>query len=375
MASPEVLDFAQLLAPISGDNPAGRPLREDFAPSSVYYAIKDARAKARETERRVVYEDEEGATAVTAADWRPILELAPKAIAEESKDLEITAFLIEALVRQHGYAGLRDGLRLARELIENFWDHLYPLPDEEGVTTRVVPLTGLNGNESDSLLAGPISTVPITEGKSFGPFTLAEYRQAIEVDQIEDPEKRASRLEQPGAVSKAIFDTAVSETPPEFFRNLLEDVAACAQEFQKLCDVLEERCGEDDSGYSLAPPSSNIRNALENCRHDVVNVCRHLLEPDEIDEAEGGEMIEAAAAEGGSISQVHTREEAFRALLRAADFFKRTEPHSPVSYALEQAVRWGRMALPDLLAELIPDETTRNELYNRVGIRLPEEPE
>jgi hypothetical protein len=31
------------------------------------------------------------------------------------------------------------------------------------------------------------------------------------------------------------------------------------------------------------------------------------------------------------------------------------------------------MELPDLLAELIPDETSRDELFKRVGIHQPEQ--
>ena len=39
-----------------------------------------------------------------------------------------------------------------RELAENFWDGLYPLPDEDGILTRVAPLAGLNGVEADGVL-------------------------------------------------------------------------------------------------------------------------------------------------------------------------------------------------------------------------------
>jgi type VI secretion system protein ImpA len=69
--------------------------------------------------------------------------------------------------------------------------------------------------------------------------------------------------------------------------------------------------------------------------------------------------------------EIRDREDAFQTLLKVADFFRRTEPHTPVSYALEQAVRWGRMALPELLAELIPDEQPRVTLFKQVGIRPP----
>jgi type VI secretion system protein ImpA len=68
---------------------------------------------------------------------------------------------------------------------------------------------------------------------------------------------------------------------------------------------------------------------------------------------------------------VETRQEAFQTLLGVADYFRRTEPHSPVSYALEQVVRWGRMPLPDLLAELVSDRSTREDIFKRTGIPQP----
>jgi type VI secretion system protein ImpA len=55
--------------------------------------------------------------------------------------------------------------------------------------------------------------------------------------------------------------------------------------------------------------------------------------------------------------------------MKVAEFFRRTEPHSPVSYALEQAVRWGRMPLPDLIKDLVSDDTVRREFFRRTGIK------
>src|SRR5262245_52304712 len=132
MASPEILDFAKLTGPIPGDKPAGIDLRADTAAGSPYYAIKDARNAARAAERQLVVE---GDDSVPAPDWRPVLQHGLKATAEKAKDLEVVAYVIEALVRLHGFAGLRDGFRLARECVERFWDGLYPLPDEDGVDT------------------------------------------------------------------------------------------------------------------------------------------------------------------------------------------------------------------------------------------------
>jgi type VI secretion system protein ImpA len=82
----------------------------------------------------------------------------------------------------------------------------------------------------------------------------------------------------------------------------------------------------------------------------------------------------AATPAAESPAVIKTREDAFKHLLRVAEFFHRTEPHSIVAYTLEQAVRWGRMPLPDLLTELIPEENPRKAFFRQVGIRPPEPP-
>ena len=372
MGSPEVLDFDRLLAPIPGENPAGKDPRQDFSPVSTYREVRALRSEARQAERSMVYEDDESPG--PSADWRPILELGTRLLVEEAKDLEAAGLVIEALVRREGIAGLRDGFRLARELCERFWDNLYPAPDEEGIATRVAPLAGLNGEDSDGLLMRPISQLPITGGSTADPFSMVDHRAALELERIEDPNKRAARMAQPDVVTLQKFDVAVSETPAEFVENLAEDLSDCSREFESLCSILEEKCGEDDRGFSLAPPSSNVRNALRECRELLESTFRHILSAG--DEAEGEEQQgggQLAVGSADTVKGVATREDAFRALLQAAEFFKRTEPHSPVSYTLEQAVRWGRMSLPELLEELIQDSSAREQLCKLVGIRVSEE--
>ena len=367
MASPEVLDFAKLLAPIAGDSAVGVDLRADASPNSVYYKVKDARSMASRAERQMMMDGDEYKGA--PPDWRPVLEHGLKALSEQSKDLEIAAFAIEALARQHGFVGMRDGFRLARELIEQFWDGIYPRPDEEGVVTRVAPLTGLNGEDSEGALINPITNIPITEGNNYGPYSAADHKLAVTLSSMMDEQVRQARLAE-GGVSLQMFEQALAETPAEFFQRLVDDMKQCKDEFAKLCAVLDEKCG------AQAPPSSNIRSALEASVEIVMSVAKDKLAVAPDEEAAAVAAGGADAGTAGAVTApgtIRTREEAFKLLLKVAEFFHRTEPHTPVSYAIEQAVRWGRMPLPALLSELIPENTARDQFFRQVGIRPPEQ--
>jgi type VI secretion system protein ImpA len=358
MATPAVLDFDRLLAPIPGDDPAGADLRADASPNSPYYLVKDARTAARAAERQVVADGED---AGARPDWRPVLRHGLAAL-ERAKDLEVAAFVTESLVRLNGFAGLRDGFHLTRGLVELFWDGLHPRPDEDGLATRVSPLTSLNGDDADGTLIQPIAAVPLTSGS--GSFGHGHYQQALALEQVTDEDARNRRLQQ-GAVPLEKVRRAVIETPAPFYADLLADLDGCREQFAGLCAALDERCNGE------CPPASNIRSALDACRDAVTELARDKLVPPA--PASDGETPAEPADDGTAptATALRSRDDAFQTLLRVADYFRSAEPHNPVSYALEQAVRWGRMALPELLAELIDDEKSRFSLFKQVGIRAP----
>jgi len=379
MGTEATLDLDALLQSFSDDKPAGEDIREDFSPTSIYYQIKDARAAARTAERQNLMSDDPDAIHQKVPEWNTVLELAPKVLTEHGKDLEIAAWYIEALIREFGFAGLRDGLRLVNALIDKFWDDLYPLPDEDGVETRVSPLTGLNGDDGDGTLIGPINQVPLTDGYSNGSFAAWQYEQAYEIETIVDPDKKEARIAQGGATLKTI-ESSVLETGASFFTSLIEDLDECIEEFSNMSSILDDKCGHD------APPTSNIRNALKRVKEITGFLTKDVLlsgDTEETQEGETTDVIQQGSAEVASKPKtasienvsINTRDEAFRALLKVSDFFKRTEPHSPISYNLNQAVKWGRMSLPELLGELIPDERAREEYFKLAGISTSQETE
>jgi type VI secretion system protein ImpA len=364
MASPQVLDVASLLGPLSagGGGRAGEDLRKDLSPSSVYQAIKDARHQARMLERKL----DMGAADAKAPrpDWSLVLRQVPKLLATKTRDLELAAWLIEALVREHGFAGLRDGFALACGLVEQFWDDLHPLPDDEGVSTRVAALAGLNGDDAEGTLIRPIRMVPITAGSPG--YSCNDYEAAAQLERIDDEKVKQRRIQQ-GTPTLATFEAALGSTPPHVLRELGADLAGAAEAFGRLTALLDAKCGSD------APPSSNIRNALAACAHTIASVTRDLPGMGATAGAAAGGAASApgaAAAPGESLQSTGyaNRQEALNAVLRAARYFRISEPHSPISYALEQIYGWGRKSFPDLIAELVEESSARQNLFRLVGI-------
>jgi type VI secretion system protein ImpA len=368
MPSPDVLDFAKLLAPIPGDKPAGQDLRANAGPTSPYYQVKDGRNNARAAERRM----EGGVEDPTPPDWKAVVTSATKALTESTKDLELAAYLIEALCRTNGFAGLRDGFKLARGLVEQFWDGIYPTPDEEGVPTRVAPLSGLNGDDAEGTLIAPINRVPITDSGNLGKLTYANYLQAVATDKILDPKAKEKKIAD-GAMNMELIQKAVADTPAPYYRALHDDLTATLAEFAALGAALDAKAGP------AAPPSSAIRATLENVLSAINDVAKAKLavtmtrpaeeKKDDAKGEPGANGKPKGEEEGEKLPVIHNREDALNAILQLGDYFRKIEPHSPVPFALEQAVRWARMSLPDLMAELIPEDGPRKALFKQVGIR------
>lgn len=366
MASPAVIDLEALLAPIEGESPVGTDIRAAAGADSPYYQLKDARNNARAAERRLLASEDPEEASQVVPEWRDVLTKAPAILANTAKDLEVGAWYTEALVRTEGFAGLRDGIRLMQGMVEQYWDDLFPLPDEDGLETRVAPVSGLNGEEGEGTLIAPIKSVPITDPGSGIPYAAWHFEQATEIAKITDPDKRQARISAGGASMERIEEAAAG-TAPAFFTTLREDLAECLEAWAGLSDALDERCGE------AAPPASNVRNALNR----VVEIVGFIA-PEKAAKAEPAAAAKpaqpapaAAAGAGAPIAggAISDREDAHAQLLRIAEFFRRTEPHSPVSYALEQAVRWSRMPLPALVSELIPNRDARDTYFQLIGIR------
>lgn len=390
MADPKAFDaetFEALLAPISDNLPAGPDLRNDEKLAGEFRGVRDARDLASKTEKdlwtfsHLGSENADKPEKPKPPDWKDVLDKAVGVLSKRSKDLWVAAWMIEALARQKGFQGLHDGFRMTRELCERYWDGLHPQPDpddeelhDDEVLNRLVKLDLLDDAKPSVNLITQIEQIPITEAQVNGrALTSADYKEALQLEESSDAESNRLRLDA-GAISLKEFQNAVEESSLDFYRGLLTDLEDCGKEFDLLHEAIRERCG------STRPPAAdNIRSALESCLARVRELAGPLLNP-------GGEFSADSAGEGGTgtgkpggpgmaVGSIASREDAFKALLKVADFFRRTEPHSPVSYALEQAVRWGKMSLPDLLEDLVPNREVLEQLFQRTGIKPKESSE
>lgn len=360
IAELEKADFEAILAPLDGDQPTGVDLRQDFAPTSVYYRLRDARAQARDAERQA---DGEDASEGLLALWRPVATLAIDALKSSSKDLEVATWLTEALVRLSGLQGLTAGASVIGGLVEHHWDGLFPMPEEGDMEIRVMAVAGLSGQGADGTLMQPLRKSVLFRRPDGSPFSLWQYQASLELSGITDEARRAQRIDS-GVLP---FEEVEKEAR-------LAGTAHWSAQRQSIAEALAawkdmERAFDEKAG-AASPAANRVRELLE----FVVETCQRFAPADAAPEEAAAA---APAADGGSPTSAPTpagisgREQALRQLTEIAAWFKRNEPGSPIGFTLDEAVRRARMGWPDLVAELVADETARHSLLTSVGIKPP----
>jgi type VI secretion system protein ImpA len=355
------IDLEPLLAPLDGgEQGAGVDLRLDYSATSPYQRLRDARSAARAEERARDADTESEST--PAEGWRTVLTVSQQALSTGSKDIEIATWLTEALVRLHGLPGLTAGATLLAGLCDKFWEAAFPQPDEDGMEVRASPIGGLSGSSSDGTIMQPLRRLPLFRRADSTGLGVYQWEQAEHTASL--PEDKRDAKYAAGAPELATLE-AEARLDKAYLSTTWRDATDALQAWRELIRVVDLRLGSDS-------PSLRKATALLEQMVEVATRLGGAPAEAEIETIEAGHTDAVAAGPGGAASGrsgVLTREDALRDLDRIADFFRRTEPHSPLAYTLDEAVRRGRMSLAELLAEVLPDADARKGMLQRLGIR------
>ncbi len=363
-----VIDFEALLRPISEENPSG----EDLKYSGLYDEIRLAR-RSDEIPAHGVWQGE-----VKKADYKKVIELATSALSSETKDLQVTAWLVEALTREYGFVGLRDGLCLMRRMHEDFWETVHPQIDEgdmEGRANAVEWVSQQMGVFIRTLpLTSAIHRLSYADWEESKKFDFPDDIDSLDYNEREKVLALKAQAEEEKRVTGQMWRIAKNQTRRAFYEDLGLQLEECWNEYQSL-----ERVVNDNYSRNQTPSLRELEKSLDDIRSLVKKILeeKRIEEPDSVDESEAiaeeaGEIrSEAAGNLVVSSKQIQSRQEALKKLEEIAEYFRKNEPHSPVSYLVQRAVKWGNMPLESWLEDVIKDETVIYQIRQTLGLNTP----
>lgn len=335
-----MLTTEELLAPVSADHPCG----EDLAFSSELDAI----ARAREADDPSL-DQGEWQSELKEADWKFVAGGCARLIAARSKDLRLAVWLAEARAKTAGLRGLGDALLLVAGLCERYWEALLPLPDEGSCEQRSGNLCWI-----EARIPQLAREVKLTEGgaraMSLIDMASARARGAAGVTEVE-----AARL----------------ATSRKFAQALLADSLHCVAAVAELRRVTDLRLGADGPGFTAA------QAALQDVIHFITPAAREPGAPVQQAGTQAAQPVALASApapgQGAQASgPLQSRAQALAQLRAVAEFFRRTEPHSPVAYLAERAATWGEQSLHVWLRGVVKDPAVCAQLEEMLGVHTPE---
>jgi len=258
------IDADTLLAPLPGDNPAGEDQRYDQA----YDVIKEAR-------KEVITYDPEGKPNVEKkADWNKVVALSIDALTQKTKDLQIAAWLTEALLITENFEGFNVGLKIINGLFEKYWENLYPPIEEDDLEFRAAPLEFMNEKISPI-----IKSIPVTDPKATDRISYQQWQESRTVgyekdilnkygDVDENKKKIRDEMIEEGKMPAEQVDGVLSKCPVSFYELIAKHLMTTKVELKRLNHLVDEKFG------SHAPRLSDLLNVIE----DFERVILKLLE-------------------------------------------------------------------------------------------------
>jgi type VI secretion system protein ImpA len=378
-----MLPFQDLLAPISAPSPAGEDL--------FFSAEVDAIKAAREFDDPSIDQGNDWQKPLKVADWPLVFKQCQILLTTRTKDLRVAVWLMEAAAQLHQFEGVAAGFELLDSLCERFWADLHPLMDEgdadDRAEQRVRNLMWLRTHATQW-----VQNIALTQDPdlrySWHDFVAG---QAL----IQKGDKDAQKH----------WDLAKRKSKPAFYEGLIAQVKTCftraakfeaqldallgpqAPSFRAFKETLEnilshlQRWGTEvglkppaASSFAASPPPpgvmSKAAHALSSASGALGTMTQAFVRPPPSNlSAAMTSSATTSAATSGTAGPIQNREQALGLLREVAEFFRQTEPHSPVAYLADKAAMWGDMPLHAWLQTVVKDPGSLAFIEDMLGVR------
>jgi type VI secretion system protein ImpA len=348
-----MLDLERLITPISEAMPCG----QDMSFSSEFDAIAEARRSDDPT-----LEQGDWVADLKSAEWPSVVKQCNAVLLTKTKDMRVAAWLTEASARTESFAGLAQGYRLIAQLCEAYWDGIYPNDDIE---ERIGSLSWLLSNSSRW-----IRELPLIDNGPQARYGMNDFEAARSKRNNSSGDSFGEVDTRP---SMEVLDSARRGTSYDFYVQLTIALPECISAVKELERVMDARLGLDGPSFtSLIDQLVSVDRLAKRFARDAgVSVEGDFTDSET--ETESASPVSSGGVSSGSnftgnAGDIAGRKQALAELRRVAEYFRRTEPHSPVAYLAERAARWGEMPLHIWLKTVVKEGTSLAQLEELLDI-------
>jgi type VI secretion system protein ImpA len=265
-----------------------------------------------------------------APPWGEIKNHALEALGK-SKDLRVLAFLGSAVLRTDGFPAFSNTLNVAAKWLEMYWIQVHPVVSEDAILRR----NALNCFADSMGVVDGLRRIPLVTSRVHGTVSLRDVDIASGQVVPKEGDPRPSEDQINGAFGAMPVEELVG----------LHDSAVAAIAAVKSIDAHMR----DAAGSEATPEFDGLSAQLVKLERFVG--AQLALRPGHEAAAGGGEAPVGSVRVGA----IGSRQDAIAALDAVAEFFRRTEPSSPVPLFIARAKRLVSKDFLEVLADIAPD--------------------
>lgn len=373
----------ELLNPLSIELPCGIYIKND---NQAFRALRNEFNLAQSTLRKLVQnpdmEEKEQVENECHEAWSKLSDNLYEKFCTVTRDIELIGwFITSQFIIDKTLDSVANSFTWLTELVTKQWDVLNPVLPEDKLKSesesgkineqndvKIKAFFQMVGDsETSSLLYTPIIFQPIIGDVTFFDYQSAERKGKLNdlKDSIKynlEQEREIIQIRQEN-IFRCLTQLAKMES---FFAEKKQHSGMEAVKLDHLVKLFSklENAFQFLSGFSVKKPTNIDERNIETSS-DLQDGLSHYRNVNE------------------SSITVLNRDAEFHKLREISHFFRKNEPHSPVSYLLEKAIRWGYLSLPELFQELLLEQNNDAivKIFSAVGlnhlepIKLPELPE
>lgn len=323
-----MIDIEELLR----DAPSSPPCGPEMTYAPEFLALEQA--------ARGKIEQQYGDTIIPAEepDWQVVANSAAQLL-RQSKDMRIAGLLCRAWTNTAGLHGLAQGLSLMSALLEQYWEHLHPVAEDDDYFMRMNAVAILND------VAGMLRELRQIDfiKSTFGNFTVRDAEMLARGHRAEsNPQLTMEQL-------RLAIDDALKRD---------ETHLTAVPEAKGAIHRIAQLCGDKLPTYQH-PDLGNIQ-ALISLLSDLIPQQGHAEQDPALTEERTG--LSAPSPQRADPMEIRTRDEAIRQLVKIAEFLESTEPTNPASLLIRRSARLMGMGFIDILRELAPESLQQIEV-------------
>jgi len=359
-----LIELAQWLAPLDGENPSGEDLRNDAR----FHDLE----RILEPQVKVVYDDRNKPTTQvsTPIDWNTVLARAAE-LRTHGRDLRLLVVVTRALANEEGLAGLAEGLTLIARSFEAYWDNMHPMlragPPRDAALRRINALLDLQNSQSGVLSDLRQRTMFMSPG--IGAISGRDLEQACLDDRVMLQEA-ASGL---NAAEKAFLSKAheqligrVRTAMAAFADRSAADLAALVEATRTARSAMDQLDVVVNARLETVGPAipelsrfidrvlasvERVQPAKANAEQAVHQATAPAAAP-----LPNGHAADFPSSMSGTAlpDRITSRDDVVKCLDLVVAFYDRTEPSSPIPHLARRVRRMVHMDFVELMEDLAP---------------------